>query len=89
MTPGIAFLLAAALFAQTGGAATGTITGTIVDLSGDAVANAPVQATNTATNRRYEATSSDKGVYTITQVPAGVYELSVTRWDSIPTRSRT
>jgi len=66
--------LAAAAFAQ----ASGTITGTVVDLAGDVVANAPIQATNTATKTRYEATSSENGGYTIAQLPAGTYDLSVT-----------
>ena len=73
MDPGIVFFLAAAAFAQT----TGTITGTVVDLAGDVVANAPIQATNTATRTLYKAASSDKGSYTIVQLPAGVYELSI------------
>jgi len=77
MGPAIVFLFAAAVFAQTTGATTGTITGTVVDLSDGVVANAPVQATNVATKMRYEAASSDKGVYTIAQLPAGVYEISV------------
>ena len=67
-------LLAAAAFAQNSG---GTLTGTVVDLAGDPVANAPIQATNTATHTVYKAASSEKGAYTIAQLPAGVYELSV------------
>jgi len=70
----VTLLLAAAAFAQNSG---GTITGTVVDLAGDTVANAPIQATNTATNTVYKAASSEKGAYTIAQLPAGVYELSV------------
>src|ERR1700722_4878989 len=73
MGSGIVFFLAAAAFAQ----ATGTITGTVVDLAGDVVANAPIQATNMATRTLYKATSSEKGGYTIAQLPAGAYELSV------------
>jgi len=68
------FLMAAAVLAQNGG---GTLTGTVVDLAGDTVANAPIQATNTATKTVYKTTSSEKGAYTIAQLPAGVYELSV------------
>jgi hypothetical protein len=66
--------LAAAAFAQTTG---GTVTGTVVDLAGDAVANAPIQATNMATKAVYRAASSEKGGYTMAQLPAGAYELSV------------
>jgi len=67
-------LMAAAAFAQNSG---GTLTGTVVDIAGDTVANAPIQATNTSTKTVYKATSSEKGAYTIAQLPAGVYELSV------------
>src|SRR3989442_5350417 len=76
MGSAIVFFLAAAAFAQATGS--GTITGTVVDLAGDVVANAPIQATNTATKTRYEATSSENGGYTIAQLPAGTYDLSVT-----------
>jgi len=70
----VILLLAAAAFAQNSG---GTLTGTVVDLAGDTVANAPIQATNTATHMVYKATSSEKGAYAIAQLPAGVYELTV------------
>ena len=73
MGAGIMFFVAAAAFAQT----TATITGTVVDLAGDVVANAPIQATDIATKTLYKATSSEKGAYTIAQLPAGAYELSV------------
>src|SRR5215475_1130275 len=69
----VILLLAAAALAQNSG---GTLTGTVVDIAGDTVANAPIQATNTATHTVYKAASSDKGAYTIA-LPAGVYELSV------------
>jgi Carboxypeptidase regulatory-like domain len=64
---------AAPAFAQT----TGAVTGTVVGLGGDVVANAPVRATHTATKRVYETRSSERGVYTIGQLPAGEYDLSV------------
>jgi Carboxypeptidase regulatory-like domain len=73
MGPAIVFFAAATAFAQT----TGAITGTVVDLAGDAVANAPIHATSVATRRLYTATSSDKGAYTIAQLPAGDYDVSV------------
>src|SRR6266705_1057071 len=75
MGSAIVLFLTAAVFAQT--TATATITGTVVDIAGDAVANAPIQATNMATKTLYKAVSSDKGAYTIAQLPAGVYDLSV------------
>ncbi len=73
MGSAIALFVAAAAFAQAGG----VITGTVAGLSGDVVPGAPVHATSTATERRYTATTSDRGVYTFTQVPPGDYDLSV------------
>jgi carboxypeptidase family protein len=73
MGAGIVFLFAAATLAQT----TGTIAGTVVGLSGDVVANAPVHASSATTQRRYTATSSERGAYTIAQLPLGDYDLSV------------
>jgi hypothetical protein len=55
----------------------GTITGTITDPAGAVIANAPVEATNTATGAMYQAASSATGNYTISQLPIGTYELSV------------
>jgi carboxypeptidase family protein len=72
--PTAAVLLA---FAATPSAqSNGAITGIVVDIAGDVVANAPIQATHTATNTVYKASSSEKGGYTIAQLPAGAYELS-------------
>src|SRR5580658_5364448 len=55
----------------------GTITGTVLDLGGDKVAKAPIQVTNLATKAVSRATSSDTGGYTLAELPAGTYELSV------------
>jgi len=68
------FLLTAVAFGQNGG----TITGTVLSLAGEKVANAPIQATNTATHTVFKATSSENGGYTLAQLPAGGYDLSVT-----------
>jgi hypothetical protein len=56
----------------------GTITGTISDPGGAVIANAAVEARNTATGAVYGAASSGTGNYTVGQLPAGPYELSVT-----------
>ena len=56
----------------------GTITGTITDPAGAVVPNAPVEAKNAATGAVYPAASSATGNYTISQLPLGTYELSVT-----------
>jgi Carboxypeptidase regulatory-like domain/TonB dependent receptor len=55
----------------------GTITGTISDPTGAVIASATVEARNVATDARYPAASSTTGNYTIAQLPAGDYELTV------------
>lgn len=56
----------------------GTITGTISDPAGAVVANAPVQIRNIETGAIYKVGSSATGNYTLSQLPAGQYEISVT-----------
>src|SRR5215472_16163651 len=56
----------------------GTITGTISDPAGAVVAAAAVEARNVATGALYPVASSATGNYTIAQLPAGNYELTVT-----------
>src|SRR5450631_747808 len=68
-----AILCAAAAFAQSGGA----ITGTVLDVDGVAVANAPVQVTNKTTNAVVKTTTSSTGTYDLAQLPPGTYDLSV------------
>src|SRR3974377_2280439 len=65
---------ALALFAQSD---RGTITGTVSDPAGAVVANSAIQARNTETGGVYSAASSDTGNYTLPQLPAGTYELTV------------
>src|SRR5438067_10408937 len=55
----------------------GTIVGAVSDLAGDKVANAPIQATNTATKAVYKAATSNDGAYTLAPLPAGACEISV------------
>jgi hypothetical protein len=56
----------------------GTITGTIADPAGAVVASAKVEARNVETGTLYEVASTSTGNYTLAQLPAGTYELSVT-----------
>ena len=64
-----------AVFAQSD---RGAITGTISDPAGAVVAAAAIEAKNAATGAVYPAASSTTGNYTIGQLPAGTYELTVT-----------
>jgi Carboxypeptidase regulatory-like domain/TonB dependent receptor len=70
-----ATLSSVALFAQSD---RGTVTGTISDPAGAVIAGAPITLKNSATGASYDAASTATGNYTIPQVPAGTYEMSVT-----------
>jgi hypothetical protein len=56
----------------------GTITGTISDPAGAVISGAAVEARNIATGAVYPTASSSTGNYTIAQLPAGSYGLTVT-----------
>jgi len=70
-----AALVSTAVFAQSD---RGTVTGTISDPAGAVIANAPIALKNSATGANYEAASTATGNYTIAQLPAGTYEMTVT-----------
>jgi Carboxypeptidase regulatory-like domain/TonB-dependent Receptor Plug Domain len=55
----------------------GTITGTVADTTKAVVPGASVVASNTETGAKYETVSTPTGNYTLPQLPAGVYELTV------------
>jgi hypothetical protein len=56
----------------------GTITGTVADPGGAVIASAAIEARNVATGAVYPVQSSATGNYTIAQLPAGSYDLTVT-----------
>src|ERR1035441_10164980 len=68
------FLAASLAFAQSD---RGTMTGTVTDSTGAVIPNVPVQAKNTGTGVVYDGATSTTGNYTISQLPAGSYELSM------------
>ena len=68
-------LLACALFAQSD---RGTITGAITDPAGAVIPTAAIQARNTDTGVVYQTETTATGNYTVSQVPAGPYEITVT-----------
>src|SRR5260370_6304861 len=55
----------------------GTVTCTVSDATGAVIPGANVVATNTETATKYETISTETGNYTLSQLPAGVYQLSV------------
>jgi Carboxypeptidase regulatory-like domain len=69
------FILSLAAFGQ---GANGTITGTVTDPAGAVIANAPIQAKNAGTGVVYPAATSGTGNYTLSELPIGTYEISVT-----------
>jgi len=56
----------------------GTITGTVADATGALIPGATIEARNVDTGAVYQAGSSETGNYTIAQIPAGTYQVSVT-----------
>jgi hypothetical protein len=55
----------------------GTIAGTVTGPDGSPVPGAPVQVRNTQTDAAFRTIGSAQGEYSLTQLPAGAYELSV------------
>jgi hypothetical protein len=55
----------------------GTITGAVSDPAGAVVAGAAVEAKSVDSGTTYEAGTSTTGNYTLAQMPAGTYELSI------------
>jgi hypothetical protein len=67
----IVIFLSGLAWAQTGG-----LRGTVTDPNGDPIA-AQLQARNTATGVVYKAVSPAKGVYALSRLPAGTYDITV------------
>jgi Carboxypeptidase regulatory-like domain/TonB dependent receptor len=59
-------------------ALTGTITGTVTDASKAAIPNVKVTARNIETNLERSTVSGDLGLYTLTLLPVGDYEITAT-----------
>lgn len=73
----IALLLSAsAVWAQ---ATSGSIAGTVLDPNGAVVPGATITAVHTPTGREYPARSSEAGLYSFPNLPAGPYEVTVTQ----------
>src|SRR5260370_19304345 len=62
------------LFAQSD---LGSITGFVKDLTGATVPNATVTVKNEATGTERRTTTSESGFYTVTNIPAGYYSVSI------------
>jgi hypothetical protein len=68
------FALAIPSFAQT---FRGGINGTVTDSTGAVVSNAAITATDNATNSVYHAASSSAGEFTLSNLPAGTYVVTI------------
>jgi Carboxypeptidase regulatory-like domain len=55
----------------------GSLTGNVTDQSGAAVPAAKVEAVNTATGLTREGTVDDHGLYLLEDLPAGVYNVTI------------
>lgn len=77
----LAMSLAGTLFAPTsrGQAFRGTVVGTVTDASGSAVPDANVTALNTATGLQRSTATSTDGSYSIPELPAGTYRVTITK----------
>jgi len=75
----VAFCFFVSVFAAFGQGERGAITGTVTDQDGAVVSGAPIQAENKKTGIIFKAATSTTGKYTLEQLPAGSYELSIPR----------
>jgi hypothetical protein len=58
-------------------AATATLSGTVKDPNGAVIADAQVQATQTATSVKRETTTNAEGVFVLTNLAAAEYEVKI------------
>ena len=65
--------LSLSAFAQQ--SATATLTGRVVDPNGAVIVGVQVTATNTATDLKRETRTTDQGVFVLTDLPPGEYEI--------------
>lgn len=68
-------LISATAFPQ--GNNRGAVFGLISDQQARLVASAPIELRNVATGMRFHADTSDHGVYRLSGIPAGDYDLSI------------
>ncbi|MBV8817532.1 MAG: carboxypeptidase regulatory-like domain-containing protein [Acidobacteriaceae bacterium] len=71
-------VLSAVLFSLYAQSDLGTINGTVKDQSGAVIPNATVVVRNEATGTERRTTSNESGSYTVSNIPSGVYTVSVT-----------
>ena len=55
----------------------GTITGIVTDPSSAAVAGAKIEVRNTDNGNKFDATTNTAGIFTVTSVPSGKYNVTI------------
>jgi Carboxypeptidase regulatory-like domain len=58
-------------------AQTSSLSGSVSDPNGDGVPTAQIQVKNTTTGTVYKGVSAAKGIYTISRLPAGTYDITI------------
>jgi hypothetical protein len=79
---GVLFVLSALLAAPVSSRAQvlyGSVTGNVTDTKGDSVPGAKVDLVETATGAMKSTTTDDRGGYTLSDLKAGVYKVTITR----------
>ena len=71
----VCIIFSISVFAQSDN---GTINGTVRDPSGATIPNATVTVKNQATGSERTATSNEAGLYSVTNIPPGVYNVTIT-----------
>ena len=74
----LVFLCVCSAFTLSAQTALATITGVVTDQTGAVVANAPVEVKRVETGIVTKVTSTDTGNYSVSQLPVGRYEISIT-----------
>lgn len=77
-TLSVAILVSLSVVSLFGQSDRGTITGTVSDPAGAVVASVPVEAKSSTTGLVYSSATSATGNYTISQLPVGAYDITVT-----------
>ena len=72
------FLFVTATVMMYGQAYSGAIVGSVTDTTGAAIVGAKVVVVSNATNQTFNATSSNIGAFTVTDLPVGIYTVKVT-----------
>ena len=78
-TLALGLFVCAALSRITAQTPTATLVGVVTDPAGAVVAGASVEVRDTATNEVRKTTSGEKGDFTVPNLPAGYYDVTITR----------